>query len=295
MAGACSGDDDEPFPAPAAEASRTPVDGADLGPFSLDTEGMAGPGTPLGGGLDVPEGAILLGVPFPDLVGDGYRALLLIPGDAVEVFSTVSEQAGGLGMDADGGCVNVGERVACAGRFVDRADGESLTVELTRQVAFAGVVSGMTLRYRPPGSADAGSEPPATAPAPTAPVPPLMLPDGPIEGPADDDVARAVRAPDDPAPTLEVGSRLVGLPGPCPCAGDGWSFVVELDGVARDVVAAYARQFSDLGEVQDISDQLRDEVTILGVRVGEDSPVAEVRAVVPDSGTAYAIVTYATG
>lgn len=295
LAAACSGDD-EATATPKEEplevlSGRTEVTEADLGPFALSTDGMAGPVTPLGGGLEVPDGAVLLGVPFPDLVGAGYRALLLVTGDPVAVFSAVAEQAGGLGMDGDGGCITVSEGLGCTGRFVDGADGESLTVSARRRVGAAGVASGLTLVYQPPGSQDPGGQPSAPPP-PTNPVFPVELPAGPIEGPADTDVAAAVRDPEGPARTLEVGSRVVGLPGPCTCEGPGWSFVVELDGVERDVVAAYARQFTDLGEPPDIAERLADDLTILGVRIGTASPVAEVRAVLPDSGQAYAIVSY---
>ncbi len=291
---ACSGGDDEGEGVEGADAAlteRTPVTAADLGPFALSTEGMAGPGTPLGAGLEVPEGAVLLGVPFPDLVGEGYRALLLVPGDPVAVFATMSEQAGGLGMSADGGCLNVFDQLGCAATFTDAADGEALTLRLSRRIGFSGVISGLALRYEPPGSIDPGDAPPDAAPPPTDPVTPFPLPEGPVAPPDPADVVLALRDPASPARAVEAGSTLVGLPGPCPCLDEGWSFVVQVDGVARDVVAAYARQLSDLGEAPDISDQLRDDLTLLGVRIGEGD-VAEVRAVVPDSGPAYAIVTF---
>lgn len=295
LLGACSSDDDgSPSTTEAVEiasSDRSPVTAAELEPFAFSDEGMAGPGTPLGGGLTVPEGAVLLGVAFPDLVGAGYRALLLVPGEPVDVFSRVAEQAGGLGMDGDGGCVSVDGGLGCRGTFVDGADGESLAVTLRRRIGSAGVESGLSLLYRPPGTADTGTDT-TEARAPADPVAPVPLPEGPIEGPTPADVAAAVRQPDAPPRTVEEGSRLVGLPGPCACDGPGWSFVVELTGVDRDVVAAYARQFSDLGDPPDISDQLRDSSTILGVRVGTSAPLAEVRAVIPDSGPAYAIVTY---
>lgn len=296
VAGACSGGDDAgdavAESTDAALTERTPVTAADLGPFQVSTDGLAGPGTPLGAGLEVPEGALLEGVPFPDLVGDGFRALLLVPGDPVAVFAAVAEQAGAAGMAAEGGCLNVMDQLGCSAQLRDPSDGESLTVHLSRRVGFTGVVSGMALRYLPPGSGETGGSVPDSAPRPTDPVPPLPLPEGPVAPPDDADVVLALRDPADPARAVEVGSTLVGVPGPCPCLGTGWSFVVEVDGVARDVVAAYARQMSDLGEVPDVEDQLRDELTLLGVRIGEDGDVAEVRAVVPDSGPAYAIVTF---
>ncbi|CAN5523377.1 hypothetical protein BH24ACT4_BH24ACT4_15460 [soil metagenome] len=295
VAAACSGDEgatstprEEPLE---VLSGRTEVTTADLGPFALEPDGMAGPGTPLGGGLQVPDGSLLLGVPFPDLLGKGYRALLLVTGDPVAVFSAVAEQAGGLGMEGDGGCLTVPEGLGCSGRFVDGADGESLTVSALRRVGPAGVTSGLAVVYQPPGSQDPGAQPPLP-PTPTDAVFPVPLPEGPIEGTDQADVVAAVRDTEGPPRTLEVGSRVVGLPGPCTCDGPGWSFVVELDGVERDVVAAYARQFTDLGEPPDISERLADELTILGVRVGSGSPVAEVRAVLPDSGPAYAIVSY---
>lgn len=272
-------------------SDRTPVTATDLGPFDLDTDGMAGPATPLGAGLEVPEGAVLLGLPFPDLVGAGFRALMLVPGDPVAVFNAVADQAGGLGMDAEGGCLGEGEQVACAGRYVDAADGERLRVTVERSIGPAGVVSGLALEYDPPGSDD-GADPDEVLATPPGVVASPPLPAGPIEEPNPADVAATVRAEDSPRRTLEAGSALVGLPGPCACDGSGWSFVVELTGVERDVLSAYARQFSDVDTPPDLSDTIGDTYAILGVRVGTGRPVAEVRAVVPDSGPAYAIVSY---
>jgi hypothetical protein len=142
--------------------------------------------------------------------------------------------------------------------------------------------------YRPPGSdSQAGATGGNT---PTPPFPEVLLPD-PVPVPAEDDIALAVRAPGSPKRRLEAGSELVGLPGPCACAGGGWSFVVHLDGVERDVLHGYARQFSDLGDPPDLEDRHRDEVTLVGVRVGEGSTTAEIRASLPDEGRAYAIIT----
>jgi hypothetical protein len=296
---ACSSDDEggdaAAEPDVAASSDRSPVSAADLGPFDLAPDGMSGPGTPLGAGLEVPEGAVLLGVAFPDLVGSGFRALLLVTGDPVAVFNAVADQAGGLGMVAEGGCLGTEGEVACSGRYVDEADGERLRVNLDRTIGPSGVVSGMGLQYEPPGTLDPDDSPGGGFPTPTDPVAPVPLPEGPIAAPDDIDVVVAVREPDGRGRSVEVGSELVGLPGPCACAGTGWSFVVELTGVERDVLAAYARQFSDLGDPPDLTDTLRDTYTILGVRVGTEAPLAEVRAVVPDAGPAYAIVTYVDG
>lgn len=296
---ACSSDDEGGATTTEAEVAalsdRTPVTAADLGPFDLSTDGMAGPGTPLGAGLEVPDGAALLGLPFPDLVGTGFRALMLVTGDPVAVFNAVADQAGGLGMSTRGGCLGTPEEVGCSGVFVDEADGERLRVTLERSIGAAGVVSGLGLQYEPPGTLEPGDSPGDGVPTPTDPVAPVPLPEGPLAAPDDIDVVVAVRQPDGRGRSVEVGSELVGLPGPCACTGSGWSFVVELTGVERDVLAAYARQFSDLGDPPDLTDTLRDTFTILGVRVGTTVPYAEVRAVVPDEGPAYAIVSYVDG
>ena len=292
---ACSGDDngDQVDAAPlAALTDRSEVTTEELGPFELDREGMAGPGTPLGGGLEVPDGAILLGVPFPDLIGGGYRALLLVPGDPVGVFNALEDQARAQGMDADSNCITLPGEVGCLGTYVDRSDGESLSLSLVRHVAEDGVISGLGMRYLPPGSEETGGGSDAGPVAPTAPIAPLFLPEGPVGPPDPADVVAVLRSPDSPVRTVELGSTLIGLPGPCACVGPGWSFVVQLTGVERDTIAGYARQFSDLGDPPDISDRRRDDVSLLGVRVGTGSPVAEVRAVVPDSGPSYAIVSY---
>ena len=153
------------------------------------------------------------------------------------------------------------------------------------------MVSGVGLRYRPPGSEDGGDAGDGVS-TPTAPIPTVTLPPGPIEGPDPADVGAALRLLPAEARAVERGSELVGLPAPCACEGGGWSFVVAVTGVERDVIAAYARSLSDLGDPPDVSDARRDDVTLLGVRVGEEGgPHGEVRAVVPDSGTTYAIVT----
>ena len=98
-----------------------------------------------------------------------------------------------------------------------------------------------------------------------------------------------------PAVSLEPGSELVGPAGPCACDGDGWSFVVEVTGVIRDVMAAYGRQVADLGSVPDIADRLVDDVTLLALRVGEGDGRAEIIGVDADSGTDYVIVSIAGG
>jgi len=293
----CSGDDegegpDATDPAAAATGERVEVTAADLGPFAeVAPAHLAGPGTPLGAGLSVPEGALLQGAAFPDLVGGGFRALLLVTGDPVGVFDALGGQAGGLGMarTGEGGCLGAPEVVGCQATYVDGADGESLFVSVNRRIDPAnGVVSGVGLSYRPPGTEDGGAEG-AVAP-PTSPLPEVLLPE-PVPVPAADDVARAVRAPGSPPRTVEAGSELVGLPGPCACADEGWSMVVHLDGVERDVLHGYLRQFSDLGEPPDLEDRHRDDVTLIGVRIGEGDATAEIRALLPDAGEPYAIIT----
>lgn len=269
---------------------REPVAADDVVPFDLETAEMAGPGTPLGGGLSVPEGATLLGVPFPDLTGGGFRALLLVTGDPVVVYNSMAEQSGGLGMDRSGGCLGTATEVGCVGRFVDEADGESLEVEVLRRAAETGVVSGMGLRYRPPGSDEVGTPSDGASSAPTQPLPQVVLPT-PVVAPAPEDLAVAIRTVGSPARALEVGSELVGLPGPCACEGDGWSFVAVVDGKVEDLIAAYARQFSDLGDPPDVSSQRVEGLTIFGLRVGEGPVVAEIRAVNPDSGASYVLVS----
>lgn len=302
LLGACSdggdeADTDTSDPTAAATSDRVEVDTADLGPFAaVDPDDLAGPGTPLGGGLTVPEGALLEGATFPDLVGGGFRALLLVTGDPVDVFDALAGQASGLGMATIGtsGCLGAETAVGCSARFVDGSDGESLTISVARRIdPVNGIVSGAGMLYRPPGSEDdAGGE--ATTSPPTTPLPEVVLPD-PVPMPAPEDLALAVRTPGTPARKLERGSELVGLPGPCACSGGGWSVVVRLEGVERDVLHGYARQFTDLGEPPDLEDSHRDDITLVGVRVGEGANTAEIRAVLPDSGRSYAIVTVRPG
>lgn len=295
----CSGGDDpetsDADPVAAATGDRVEVTEADLGPFSdVDPDDLAGPGTPLGGGLTVPEGALLQGTAFPDLVGGGFRALLLVTGDPVAVYDTIVGEASSLGMQGTGGCLGAATLVGCEGTFVDGSDGESLAVTVNRRVdPVNGVVSGLALLYRPPGTEDAGGGESQGIP-PTSPIPAVVLPD-PVPLPAVEDVALAVRSPGSPRRTVEAGSTLVGLPGPCACAGGGWSMVVRLDGVERDVLHGYVRQFSDLGEAPDLEDRHRDDITLVGVRVGEGDATAEIRASLPDDDQPYAIITVRPG
>jgi hypothetical protein len=146
------------------------------------------------------------------------------------------------------------------------------------------------VRYRPPGSEDVGVAPPADPSAPTAPLAPVALPET-ITAPPDEDVGQGVRSPLTPPRTVEPGSALVGLPGPCGCGGEGWSFVVRVEGKVRDVIAAYARQFTDLGEPADVTDRYRGDQTTFGLRVGQGDRVAEIRAVAPDAGPTYLVAT----
>lgn len=277
-------------PSAAATGERVEVTEADLGPFTeVDPDDVAGPGTPLGGGLSVPEGALLQGAAFPDLVGGGFRALLLVTGDPVAVHDALAGQAVGLGMEGTGGCLGGPGVIGCQASYVDGADGESLQFAVTRKVdPLGGVVSGVGLLYRPPGTEDGSAE--ASTSPPTPPLPEVALPD-PVPVPAIDDVALAVRTPGSRKRTVEAGSALVGLPGPCACEGGGWSMVVHLEGVERDVLHGYLRQFSDFGEAPDIEDRHRDDLTLIGVRVGEGPQTAEVRAFLPDDGEPYAIIT----
>lgn len=297
LVAACSDDGSEPSTGGAAGTpvahERVEVTDADLGPFDLDPDDYGGPGTPLGAGLEVPEGALLQGSTFPDLVGGGYRALLLVVGDPVAVHDALVDQARDLGMDGSGGCIGSPEQIGCSGRFADPADGESLAFGLSRVLGPNGIVSGVGLQYRPPGSEDAptADEQPAT---PTTPFAEVVLPD-PVPAPDPLDVGLALRAPEAPARAVETGSTLVGLPGPCACDGPGWSFVVRLDGVERDIIAGYGRQFADLGDPPDMEDSHRADLTLVGLRVGEGAQVAEIRATLPDDGTPYAIVTVRTG
>ncbi len=296
LAGGCGWWDDEtptattlPGEDPIRRVAVTPTD---LGAFAVSPDDLAGPGTPLGNDLSVPEGAVLLGIPFPDLEGGGFRALMLVTGDPVATYNAMVSQATARGMERAGLCLGGPQTVRCGGRFVDEADGESLVIEARQSVGAAGVVSGLAVRYRPPGSDDVGSDPsPSGVPTgPTAPLTPVDLPDE-VTPPPGEDVGRDLRPVSAPMRTVELGSALVGLPGPCACGGEGWSFVVAVEGRVRDVIAAYARQFSDLGEPPDVSDDYRGEQTTYHLVVGEGDRTAEVRAVAPEDGTTYLMVT----
>lgn len=294
LAGACGWWDDETPTAttlPGEDPSRrVAVSAEELAPFAVDPDDVAGPGTPLGGELSVPEGAVLLGIPFPDLEGGGFRALMLITGDPVATYNAMVSQATAQGMGRDGLCLGEVQSIRCGGRFVDDADGESLVIDVRRSVGVAGAVSGLAVRYRPPGSEELEPEPEPAGGGPTTPLTPVDLPDE-VTPPPVEDVGRDLRPATAAVRTVEEGSDLVGLPGPCACGGEGWSFVVTVDGRVRDVIAAYARQFSDLGEPPDVSDDYRGQQTTYHLVVGEDDRSAEVRAVAPEDGTAYLLVT----
>ncbi len=270
------------------------VDEAEVSPFAALADASAGPGTPLGAGLEVPEGSVVLGTSFPDLEGGGFRALLLVPGDPVAVFNDLRDQAATMGLEGAAGCLAAGDRLGCSAHLVDPADGETLTLSLTRRVTDLGSMSGLGLRYRPPGTVE-DATPGSQQGGPTTPVPPLELPPPPLPEIDPADVGLLVRPPASAAVALEPGSELVGPAGPCACDGDGWSFVVEVTGVIRDVVAAYGRQLSELGSVPDIADRRVGDVTVLALRVGDGANRAEVIGIEDDGGDDYVIVTVAGG
>jgi hypothetical protein len=293
--GSDDGADDEAPPATVADRSeQVAVEEAEVSPFEVREAAAAGPGTPLGAGLEVPEGSVVLGASFPDLEGGGFRALLLVPGDPVDVFNDLRDQGATMGLEGGAGCLSAGDRLGCSARLVDPADGETLTLSLTRRVTDLGSMSGLGLRYRPPGTLE-GVTPDPQASGPTTPVPPLDLPPPPLPEIDPADVGLLVRPPASTAVALEPGSELVGPAGACACDGDGWSFVVEVTGVIRDVVAAYGRQLSELGSVPDISDRRVGDATVLALRVGDGERRAEIIGVEPDQGEDVVIVTVAGG
>lgn len=296
VAGCASDDDgdDDSTPATVTDRSdRFEVDAADVVPFVVADDATAGPGTPLGAGLEVPEGAVVLGTTFPDLEGGGFRVLLLVPGDPVAAFNDLRDQAATMGLEGAAGCLAGGDRLGCSARLVDPADGETLSLSLTRRVTDLGSMSGLGLRYRPPGTVE-DATPGDQGSGPTTPVPPLALPDPPLPEVDPADVGLLVRPPASPVIALEPGSELAGPAGPCACDGEGWSFVVEVTGVILDVVAAYGRQLSDLGSVPDIADRQVGDATVLALRVGDGADRAEVIGVEDEAGD-YVIVTVAGG
>lgn len=274
-------------------AQRERVSVADLGPFDLALDDLAGPGTPLGGGLAVPEGAALLGIPFPDADDGGFRALMVVTGDPVVTYNAMVSQALSMGMERDGVCLGGPQMITCGGRFVDGADGESLLIDVRRSTNTLAVASGLAVHYRQPGSEEVAEVEGSTSSAsvsPTEPLAPVDLPPT-IVPPPDGDVGLAVRPPDAPVRRVEVGTRLVGLAGPCACGAPGWSFVVAVEGRVRDIIAAYARQFTDLGDPPDVSDRYLGDQTTFHLVVGEEARRAEIRAVAPDDDTTYLMVT----
>lgn len=289
------GGEDDVTPATVSDrAERVEVDAAEVQPFTVRDGGAAGPGTPLGAGLEVPDGSVVLGTSFPDLEGGGFRALLLVPGDPVAVFNDLRDQASTMGLVGDAGCLAAGDRLGCSTHLVDPADGETLTVDLTRRVTDLGSVSGLGLRYRPPGSAPDGTSS-SQGGGPTTPIPPLPLPPPPLPEVDPADVGLLVRPPASPIVALEPGSELLGAAGPCACDGEGWSFVVEVTGVLRDVMAAYGRQLAELGSVPDIADRPVGDATVLALRIGEGDERAEIFGIEDDEIGDFVVVSVAGG
>jgi hypothetical protein len=215
-------------------------------------DATAGPGTTLVEGLEVAEGSVLLGPTFPaaDRSGrnGGFLALALVTGDPVAVFNDYLEQARALGMvPAPGGCFGNPQRINCVNLLADSRDGESLLVVLTRGPgAGYGPVSHVALRYLPPGTPDLSTAEPRPVP-PTAPLPVVPLPDGPVARPPSTDIAVAVRpAGSEPVPLVD-GTELVGPPGPCGCAVDGWSAVLRVTGDPRQAVQDWAAALGNPG------------------------------------------------
>lgn len=289
----CS-DDDGTAAVPGGDgegSERVAVTEAQLGPFEVDRRDFAPPGTSLGATLTVPPGALLVGGPFPTVDGAGFRAQFLLVGDPVTTYNGLQDQAARLGMGAAGGCLSQGGNVTCRARFIDRADGEVLAVDLRRQVRFTGVVSGLAIAYSPPGSVDVSDASEPGGVPPTDPLAAVALPPGPVGPPAPTDFALALRPRDGRVPVLETGSEIVAPVAPCACGGEGWTAVMKVTAPVRDVMAAYARQFADLGTSPDIAESLRNNLTSLSVRVGQGRQFVEIRARQPDDGPVYLLLT----
>lgn len=77
---------------------------------------MQPPGTPLGPGFTVADGAHLLGVVFPNEHDDGWRAVLLVTGDVGAVFETYRQQAAAAGVPFRGAkCEDAAGVLKCEG------------------------------------------------------------------------------------------------------------------------------------------------------------------------------------
>ena len=138
---ACGGDgDDDPQ---ATEIAGIPV-----------LEGhTAGPGAELGDGFTVADGSVLLGDPVPTGVAfehrgepiddRGWRALLLVTGDAGEVLESYARQAAAVGLPltsryGEGRCVDDFTSVVTCdlrGQVGSDFDGRSIALELQRGTA----------------------------------------------------------------------------------------------------------------------------------------------------------------
>lgn len=289
-ASSCSDDDESTAPGRQDGRDRAEVREEQLGPFDVDREHFGPPGSPLGASLTVPPGALVAGEPFPAVEGSGFRAQLLVVGDPLAVYNDVQDQASASGMTPTGGCMSAGGNFACRTRFVDPSDGEVLTLDLRRQALFAGVISGMTIAYGAPGTIDPRDAPPPSGVPPTGPVAPVALPDGSIGLPDPQDFALALRPPTGRVPVVESGSELVAPVAPCAC-GEGWTAVMAVTAPVRDVMAAYTRQFADLGSPPDIESSLRDNITYLSVRVGQGTRFLDIRARQPDDGPVHLLLT----
>jgi hypothetical protein len=237
----------------------------------------AGPGTALGDGFTVADGTVLLGGVVPtgtaveyegELIEDrGWRALLLVTGDAIGVLDAYAEQAADAGLPVTdryrvGPCFDdVGSVVSClrSARLGSLQDGRSVDLELKRTGPSGdrAPLSHLTIHYRETGEPPYPPVPPdicpryvcrAAAPPPT----PTGWP--PLPGVGE----RYERTQDPSAGRVEPGSHLVAHP---TWASGASVALFLLTGDPEEVLDRYLRQ----QESDDVFDARRrdDGATVL--------------------------------
>jgi hypothetical protein len=228
--------------------------------------GLFGPGTAIGDGFTVAEGATLLGSRFPEVSSIyrgtprlGWSAVLLVDGDPGQVLRAYVAQSEAQGMRTQilgGACFRTGRLIQCtlsreAGPL-DAPAGHRLYVKLLRsQSGVPGpFASHLLLQYEQWGDPSLLPQETVTStPDVSDPVagvsfgPPPQQPGRATTGEPIIDPRYGPR--DRGVITVEDGSQLLAPPAPEVCTTGGYQGVFRVTGDPRDVVERYAQQFTE--------------------------------------------------
>jgi hypothetical protein len=215
------------------------------------------PGTELGNGFTVPDGAVLVGFPIPRVQGQGWRAVLLVEGDPRSAIDGLTGQAERAGFSVNSGCrrTRYGGVPAfeCEAAGTQQQARRSVFVSLYRGLTGFGPASHMIVSYADDLSGAGGSSISDQATS----TPPSLPTRWPALARTGEYLFRRDGEPTDittgRAPKVEPGTVLL-----APVAPSGgfqpynWFAVLQVEGSARAAAERYRRQFAaerDYGQV----------------------------------------------